>query len=239
MGLMYRNKLAPDRGMIFPFDPPRDASFWMRNTLIPLDMIFVRADGSIANIAANTVPYSRGAGAVRWAGCGSARNCGWPVGRTGHQARRQGRMVTICALPRPQVTRQRPASWECSQTPVHLVGRCVAGARRSRRRRNGEEVGRDEAGNVYFRHRKDPARRWVIYDGSNDSSRVPPGWNAWLRGTIDDLPEKSLPLAPQIRTGSGAQPDRYHGRLSALADRLPRKGIRPASTGDYEAWKPE
>lgn len=58
MGLMYRNKLAPDRGMVFPFDPPRDASFWMRNTLIPLDMIFVRADGTIANIAENTVPYS-------------------------------------------------------------------------------------------------------------------------------------------------------------------------------------
>jgi uncharacterized membrane protein (UPF0127 family) len=58
MGLMYRNKLAPDRGMIFPFESPRVASFWMRNTLIPLDMIFVRADGSIANIEANTVPYS-------------------------------------------------------------------------------------------------------------------------------------------------------------------------------------
>lgn len=58
MGLMFRTKLAPDRGMIFPFDPPRDASFWMRNTLIPLDMIFIRADGSIANIAENTVPYS-------------------------------------------------------------------------------------------------------------------------------------------------------------------------------------
>jgi uncharacterized membrane protein (UPF0127 family) len=58
MGLMYRTKLAPDRGMIFPFNPPRIASFWMRNTLIPLDMIFVRADGTIANIAANTVPYS-------------------------------------------------------------------------------------------------------------------------------------------------------------------------------------
>jgi uncharacterized membrane protein (UPF0127 family) len=58
MGLMYRNKLAPDRGMIFPFETPRVASFWMRNTLIPLDIIFVRADGSIANIAANTVPYS-------------------------------------------------------------------------------------------------------------------------------------------------------------------------------------
>jgi uncharacterized membrane protein (UPF0127 family) len=58
MGLMYRNRLAPDRGMIFPLDPPRSASFWMRNTLIPLDIIFVRADGSIANIAVNTVPYS-------------------------------------------------------------------------------------------------------------------------------------------------------------------------------------
>ena len=57
-GLMNRSSLAPDRGMVFPFDPPRDASFWMKNTLIPLDMIFVRADGSIANIEANTVPLS-------------------------------------------------------------------------------------------------------------------------------------------------------------------------------------
>jgi uncharacterized protein len=57
-GLMNRSELAPDHGMIFPFDPPRDAAFWMKNTLIPLDMVFVRADGSIANIAANTVPLS-------------------------------------------------------------------------------------------------------------------------------------------------------------------------------------
>lgn len=57
-GLMNRSELAPDRGMIFPFDPPRDASFWMKNTLIPLDMIFVRSDGTIANIEANTVPLS-------------------------------------------------------------------------------------------------------------------------------------------------------------------------------------
>jgi uncharacterized membrane protein (UPF0127 family) len=57
-GLMNRSSLAPDRGMIFPFDPPREASFWMKNTLIPLDMIFVRADGTIANIEANTVPLS-------------------------------------------------------------------------------------------------------------------------------------------------------------------------------------
>jgi uncharacterized membrane protein (UPF0127 family) len=57
-GLMNRQTLAPDRGMVFPFDQPRVASFWMKNTLIPLDMIFIRADGSIANIEANTVPLS-------------------------------------------------------------------------------------------------------------------------------------------------------------------------------------
>jgi uncharacterized membrane protein (UPF0127 family) len=58
-GLMNRHGLAPDAGMLFPFDPPRPASFWMRNTLIPLDMIFIRPDGTIARIAANTVPMSQ------------------------------------------------------------------------------------------------------------------------------------------------------------------------------------
>jgi uncharacterized membrane protein (UPF0127 family) len=57
-GLMYRESLAPDRGMIFPFDPPEVASFWMKDTLIPLDMIFVREDGTIARIADNTIPRS-------------------------------------------------------------------------------------------------------------------------------------------------------------------------------------
>jgi uncharacterized protein len=57
-GLMYRERLGPDEGMIFPFPVPRPASFWMRNTYIPLDMLFVRADGTIALIAANTVPLS-------------------------------------------------------------------------------------------------------------------------------------------------------------------------------------
>jgi uncharacterized membrane protein (UPF0127 family) len=57
-GLMNRSSLAPDRGMIFPHEPPRMASFWMKNTLIPLDIIFVRTDGTIVNIAENTVPLS-------------------------------------------------------------------------------------------------------------------------------------------------------------------------------------
>jgi uncharacterized membrane protein (UPF0127 family) len=57
-GLMNRTRLGDQEGMLFPFDPPRPASFWMKNTLIPLDMIFVRADGSIARIAAMTTPLS-------------------------------------------------------------------------------------------------------------------------------------------------------------------------------------
>lgn len=57
-GLMFRTALAPDAGMIFPFPSLKPASFWMKNTVIPLDIIFVRKDGSIESIAANTVPYS-------------------------------------------------------------------------------------------------------------------------------------------------------------------------------------
>jgi uncharacterized membrane protein (UPF0127 family) len=50
-GLMFVRSLAPDRGMIFPYDPPQPVAFWMHNTLIPLDMIFIRADRTIARIA--------------------------------------------------------------------------------------------------------------------------------------------------------------------------------------------
>jgi uncharacterized membrane protein (UPF0127 family) len=57
-GLMFRTAMGPDEGMIFPMDPPRDASFWMRNTVIPLDIIYIAPDGRIANIAANAVPYN-------------------------------------------------------------------------------------------------------------------------------------------------------------------------------------
>jgi uncharacterized membrane protein (UPF0127 family) len=57
-GLMFRTKVPAGTGMLFPMSPPRPAGFWMKNTLVPLDMIFIRADGTIARIAANTVPQT-------------------------------------------------------------------------------------------------------------------------------------------------------------------------------------
>ncbi len=57
-GLMFRKSVPPDRGMIFPYDPPVQVSFWMKNTLVPLDMVFIGPDGKIGRIAANTTPMS-------------------------------------------------------------------------------------------------------------------------------------------------------------------------------------
>ena len=83
---MNRQSLAPDRGMIFPYDTPRPASFWMKNTLIPLDMIFVRADGTIARIEANTAPLSLDPVAVGRAGRRGARARRRTRGRAWHHA---------------------------------------------------------------------------------------------------------------------------------------------------------
>jgi NADH:ubiquinone oxidoreductase subunit len=103
---------------------------------------------------------------------------------------------------------------------------------------HGEEVARDSAGNVYYRDKKYPGRRWVIYNGNNDGSRVPPDWQMWLRGTIDDLPEKVLPpvrhfqIPPVANLTGTMQAFRPDGALGSGR-------IRPASTGDYEPWIPE
>lgn len=56
-GMMFRERIGPNEGMLFPFAAPREASFWMKNVPIPLDIIFIRADGTIARIA-NAVPHS-------------------------------------------------------------------------------------------------------------------------------------------------------------------------------------
>ena len=57
-GLMFRTEMAPDRGMLFDFKREEPVWFWMKNTYLPLDMIFVKADGTILSIAENTTPLS-------------------------------------------------------------------------------------------------------------------------------------------------------------------------------------
>ncbi len=105
-------------------------------------------------------------------------------------------------------------------------------------RRHGREVGRDDEGNVYFQGRKDPARRWVIYNGSNDGSRVPPNWQLWLRGSIEDLPGEALPPARHFQRKPTPN---LTGTIEAFrpGGALGTNRVRPASTGDYEPWTPE
>jgi uncharacterized membrane protein (UPF0127 family) len=57
-GLMFRHELAEDHGMLFDYDPPQQIAFWMKNTFLSLDIIFIGADGRILNIAQKTTPLS-------------------------------------------------------------------------------------------------------------------------------------------------------------------------------------
>ena len=105
-------------------------------------------------------------------------------------------------------------------------------------RLHGEEVGRDDDGNIYFQHKKNPGRRWVVYPGANDGSNVSPGWQLWLRGSIDELPDKSL---PPRRSFQKAPLPNLTGTMAAFRPdgSLGGKRIRPAATGDYQPWTPD
>jgi NADH:ubiquinone oxidoreductase subunit len=104
-----------------------------------------------------------------------------------------------------------------------------------------KRVGADGLGNVYYEGGTDPngiTRRWVIYAGANDASRVEPEWFGWLHHQVDDIPERSLP--PRRVWEKPAVPNMTG---TALAYRPPgaleKGGRRAAATGDYEAWVPE
>lgn len=58
IGMMFRTEMAPDEGMLFDWGAPRESAMWMRNTLIPLDMVFIAADGRIHRIHERAVPQS-------------------------------------------------------------------------------------------------------------------------------------------------------------------------------------
>jgi len=106
--------------------------------------------------------------------------------------------------------------------------------------RGKTRVGDDALGNVYYEGGSDTSgrpRRWVIYSGSNDASRVPPEWFGWLQHLIDDVPDRALP--PARAWERPAMPN-LTGTNAAYrpAGALEAGGRRAAATGDYEAWTP-
>lgn len=107
--------------------------------------------------------------------------------------------------------------------------------------RKGTKVGEDHQGNVYYEGGVDTngvPRRWVIYKGANDASRVPAEWHGWLHHTIEGTPQSNLP-PPRIweaeftpnQTGT---PNAYRPSGAIEAG-----GRRQMATGDYEAWAPD
>tara|TARA_R110000824_G_scaffold209_24_gene1158 strand:+ start:9049 stop:9456 length:408 start_codon:yes stop_codon:yes gene_type:complete len=108
--------------------------------------------------------------------------------------------------------------------------------------RNGKRVGEDVFGNIYLHSKKigtgHPAeRRWVIYNGPNDASRVPPEWHGWLHHSYDEIPESHL---PQARIWEKEPSGNLTGTAQAYrpAGALEQGGHRAAATGDYESWNP-
>lgn len=111
--------------------------------------------------------------------------------------------------------------------------------------RFGEKVGQDEFGNTYYQTaggKKDPAlgivRRWVVYAGETEATRVPPGWLGWLRHTRQDSPAEE-----NYRPRSWELPARPNPTGSPAAYRPPGSTLRSGERSsvaepDYEAWTP-
>lgn len=102
---------------------------------------------------------------------------------------------------------------------------------------NGREVGHDPFGNRYYEDKRGTGKRWVVYQGIVEGSKVPPEWNRWLHHTTDQVP--------------AAEPRRHDWELDHLpnltgtvhayrpAGHVSRGGHRPRATGDYQPWRPD
>ncbi len=106
--------------------------------------------------------------------------------------------------------------------------------------RKGKSVGEDIFGNKYYELRKPgegESRRWVIYDGANDASRVPSEWHGWLHHSYDEVPESHL---QQPRIWEKEYTPNLTGTAEAYrpAGALESGGVRASATGDYEPWNP-
>jgi len=101
--------------------------------------------------------------------------------------------------------------------------------------RQGQLVGDDAQGNRFYQT-KDGKRRWVIYNGEAEASRVSPDWHGWLHFTFRDAPTKS-PLAH--KPWEKPHQDNLTGSAAAYAPAGSLRAAKPAARADYEAWQPE
>ncbi|MCV6823918.1 MULTISPECIES: NADH:ubiquinone oxidoreductase subunit NDUFA12 [Halocynthiibacter] len=101
--------------------------------------------------------------------------------------------------------------------------------------RKGEQVGEDEQGNRYYQN-KDGSRRWVIYNGNVEASRISPDWHGWLHFTWNETP-KDAPLAH--KDWEKPLEENATGTLAAYAPAGSMRRPEPAVRSDYEAWQPE
>ncbi|WP_375691028.1 NADH:ubiquinone oxidoreductase subunit NDUFA12 [Pseudooceanicola sp. LIPI14-2-Ac024] len=101
--------------------------------------------------------------------------------------------------------------------------------------RNGVKVGEDEQGNVFYRTR-DGKRRWVIYNGEIEASRISPDWHGWLHHTFDEPPtDRPLPK----KAWEKPHHENLTGTPLAYAPAGSLRRADPAPRTDYEAWSPE
>jgi len=101
--------------------------------------------------------------------------------------------------------------------------------------RNGVRVGEDAEGNIFYQT-KDAKRRWVIYNGEMEASRVTPDWHGWLHFTWDQPPSK-VPLLH--KPWEKPHVENLTGTVAAYAPTGSIRAGAPAERRDYEAWKPE
>ena len=101
--------------------------------------------------------------------------------------------------------------------------------------RRGVKVGEDDAGNMFY-ETKDRVKRWVIFNGEAEASRVSPDWHGWLHHTWDEPPTQT-PLAH--KTWEKPHQANLTGTAMAHAPVGSLRNATPQSTSDYEAWVPE
>lgn len=106
-------------------------------------------------------------------------------------------------------------------------------------RRHGQEVGRDDQGNIYYRAGVWPdEKRWVIYNGEPEATRIPPDWHLWMHKTVRETPIER-PLAPRVWERPWSPNATGTSLAHVPSGSLNASGKRPRATGDYRAWTPD